>query len=104
MLSPGGLLQIGDDQLFHPQHSLHGPGGFLRIGVAQQARQILRHNLPRQAILVFEPAALRFRTTLDKSVPVEINLFLILATHGERNGLGELVTRPPVQGDERLAL
>src|SRR5439155_17674756 len=55
-----GLLQAFDIDLGHLQHRLHDPVCLGGVFVPQQLAQNSGNDLPRQAILVVEPAALVF--------------------------------------------
>src|SRR5262245_13862546 len=76
--------QLGDVQLGHLQHRLHGPARALRIGVGQQLAEDVRHDLPRQAVPVLEPTALAGLAAVGRErVPVVVDLRLILAVDNE---------------------
>src|SRR6266576_6513505 len=51
-----GLLQAFDVELLHLHQCLHHPVGFFGVFVCQQLAQHSGNDLPRQAILVREPA------------------------------------------------
>src|ERR1700730_18670364 len=73
------LLKVGDDDLLHLHHGLHGPIGLFAIGIAQITAEGSRYNLPGQAELVLEPSAFRFLTAVGgQSVPEIVHLFLAL--------------------------
>ena len=75
-LAVGGL-QPGDVELHHLQHRLHDPLRLGGIGIAQQLRQYARHDLPRDAVAVPEPAASLDRTAGRQRVPQPVDLRLI---------------------------
>src|SRR5262245_39393072 len=53
-----GFLQLGDVDLLHLQHRLHDPVGLLAVGIARHLGHEGGDDLPGEAILVLEPAAL----------------------------------------------
>ncbi len=53
-----GPLQSVDVELLHLHKRLSHPGRFLPVFVLHQRSQYRRHYLPRDAVLVFQPAAL----------------------------------------------
>jgi hypothetical protein len=55
-------------EFLHLQQGLHDPPGFLRIRVAHQLSDDARDDLPRKAVLVFQPAAL-FRIGVRGELP-----------------------------------
>src|SRR5262249_3453321 len=57
-----------------------------------------------QAEPVLQPAALDLAAARGQLVPVVVDLGLVLAVDHERDGLGETVHRPAVQGREGLAV
>ncbi|MNN52235.1 hypothetical protein D3C81_1669210 [compost metagenome] len=65
-----------------------------------------RHDLPRHAELVFQPAALLGfdGATLGQIAPEMVDLFLILAIDLERDRLAEFEHRPTVKAGEGLAI
>src|SRR3972149_2151176 len=98
-----GFPQGLDVDLAHLKHRLHDPLGFLRVGVPQEFRQGSRNDLPRHTVLILQPAALPFFSTLGELFPQLIHFLLCLAVHIERDGLGELELRTTVQGYKRHA-
>src|SRR5882757_10610591 len=63
-------IEIGDDDLLHLHHGLHGSIGFFTIGITQVTAECCRHNLPGQAELVLEPSAFPFLAAAgDQPVP-----------------------------------
>src|SRR3712207_457893 len=82
----GSCLEPGDLDLLHLQHRLHDPFALFAIGLSEQLRQTLRHDLPREAIFVLEPAALdRLAAVRSQGGPEPVDLRLILATHRHRD-------------------
>src|SRR6266542_4656596 len=81
MLSPvRRLLEAGDVDLPHPEHGLHGSAGPLRILVAEQLAQPVRDDLPREAVLVLQPAAHALLATIRRELrPQSVDLLLRLA-------------------------
>ena len=98
------LLKRADVELLHFEHCLHHALRFFRVGIAQQLPQLRRHDLPRQAEFVLEPAALNFPAVCGEFFPVRIHFLLRLTAHDERDCLGELVDRSAVEGGELHAV
>src|SRR5690606_13472496 len=64
-----------------------------------------RHDLPGKAELVFQPAALALFSAIgSESVPVVVDLFLILASHRERKRFVELEMGSTVEYPNRLPI
>jgi two-component system response regulator (stage 0 sporulation protein F) len=100
----GGALQRSDVDLDHRHHRLEGPLRPARVGVGQQLGEPSRHDLPREAELVLEPAALdRLTAVGGERVPQAVDLRLILAVYGEGDRFGEMEFRAAVEAHERLA-
>jgi len=93
----GRPLQLGDLDLCHAQHGLHGPLGPAGIGVPEQLEERGWHDLPRDAEAVLEPSALALQPALGQSVPVVVDLVLVCAEGLERTGLAEGELRPAVE-------
>src|SRR3954463_13207219 len=103
-VSFGRALELGDVELHHLHERAHDAVGLRRI-LADELGQRLGHDLPRQAVLVLEPAALHFLAAArSELVPAVVDLLLVRAVHDERHRLVELEDRPAVQRDELLAL
>src|SRR5207245_9929997 len=83
---------------------LNDPVRFLGILVSQHLPQGRWNDLPRQAILVLQPAALIFSTTRGQLLPQLVYLLLCLTVHEQRDGRRELELRATVQGVELLSL
>src|SRR4051812_25736476 len=58
----GGALQRGSVQPVHLHQRLHAPPLLLLVRIREQLRENLRHDLPRHAVLVLEPAAAPVRS------------------------------------------
>ena len=84
-----GLFQTFDVDFLHFEHGLHDSFRFLRIGITQHLPQNSGIDLPRQTILVFQPTAWPFFSTLGKLCPQFVHFLLRCAVHGERYGLSE---------------
>src|SRR4029079_17019736 len=99
-------LQRSDVELLHLQESLHDPSGLVGIRVLDQLGEDGRHDLPRHAELVLEPAAL-LRVLVAAGaelLPVLVDLRLRVAVHLEGDGFVELEERTAVERGERLAV
>src|SRR5665213_2624646 len=80
-----GALEFGDVELFHLHHGLH------RFRVLDEVGEPCGYDLPGEAELVLEPAALAFAAAVGgEPGPVFVYLLLRVAADGERDGLGEL--------------
>src|SRR5215217_6218315 len=81
-----GALQAIDIELDHAEHRLHGalrPGG---IGAAEIFWQRGRHDLPRYAVTVLQPAAVfGFAAIRQQCIPEPIDLGLIGTVDHEGN-------------------
>src|SRR6266498_3820804 len=97
-------LQLRDVELLHPQQRLHGPPGLLLVRIAHHLGKHGRHDLPGEAVLVLEPAALLgLRVTArGQLVPVLIHFLLRLAHDLEGDGFVELEDGAAVERGERL--
>jgi len=86
-----GFFDVGDDDLLHLQHGLHGAIGLLAIGIADVTEQNLGHDLPGQAEFILEPSALRCGAAVGgQPVPEVVHLFLGLDADEEGDRLVEL--------------
>src|SRR5690349_24932387 len=64
----------------------------------------MRHDLPRQTILVFEPATLDFLSPFGKLLPEVIDLVLRLAMDHQRNRFREFERWTTIHAGEALAV
>src|SRR5206468_7792137 len=98
-LPPVRPLELAYLDLLHLKHGRHDPSGLCRIGVTEHPRQHVGNDLPREAVFVFEPAALlrAFVSTLRQFVPVVVDLFLRVATDLERDGRREAEYWPTIE-------
>src|SRR5580704_14989039 len=94
--------QSGDVELHHLQHRLHDPLGLGGVGVAEQFQQHLRHDLPRDAVAVLEPAAAIDQAAGRQRVPQPVDLGLIGAVDLERDRVGVFEPPAAVQRQEAL--
>ena len=95
----GGAFQFADVELFHLEHGANGPGMFEEIGKARG------NDLPGEAKLVFEPAALALAAAFGgEPGPVVIDFLLGVATHDEGDGFVEFEQRAAVERGELLAI
>src|SRR5450755_2884192 len=79
------LVEVGDHDLLHLHHGLHGAIGLLAIRIPQVTAEGRGHNLPGQAEFVLEPSAFRFLAAVgDQSVPEVVHLLLALDADEER--------------------
>src|SRR5262249_44708791 len=90
-------LQPGDVELLHPEHRLHHARRLRLVGIAQELAQDARHDLPRHAEAIDEPAALDLLSALGERAPIPIDLLLRLAAHEERDALREGERRAAVE-------
>src|SRR5207249_1248308 len=90
--------------LLHLKHRLHDPRRFLRILIAQQLAEYGGNDLPGEAELVLEPAALVDSAARRELVPQFVDLLLVLAAHEQGDGGSKLVLRAAVQRVEVLSL
>src|SRR3954468_24014896 len=94
-------IEIGDDDLLHLHHGLHGSIGLFAIRIAQVTAEGFGHNLPGQTELVLEPSAFRFLAAVGgQPVPEIVYLFLCLDIDEEGDRFIELVLWAAVQGVE----
>jgi len=79
--------------------------GFALVGVGHHVHERHRHDLPRHAELVLEPAALlRFdRPARAEIAPEMVDFFLVLAVDLKRNRLIELEQRPAIEAGKGVA-
>jgi hypothetical protein len=99
---PACTLQTFDIELLHLQHGLKGSLGFCGVRIIKQLSQDLGHNLPGEAKLILQPAALlRLRiAALGQPLPVVVYLLLRRALDLERDGLVELENLAAVERSE----
>src|SRR3569832_2672424 len=99
------LPQGGNVDLLRLHNRPHDALRFRGVLIAQHLAKDRRRDLPRQPVIVFQPAALLRLLVADyrESVPVIVDLLLRLAMHLERDGLVELEYRTAVQRDELLS-
>jgi hypothetical protein len=101
-----GLLERRDVQLLHLKHNLHH--GFIDLLVLafQHLGRDLGHDLPEQAELVLQPAAL-LRVgiaALPQLLTVVVDFLLVAADDLEGHRLVELEDGPAVEQRESLAI
>src|SRR6476659_2817111 len=99
----GGALKRRDVELLHLQHRLHHAVRLGAIRIAEQARQRGRNDLPGDAELVLEPAALLDLSAGAEPVPEVVHLRLRLAGDVERDRFVELEMRSAVERGELQA-
>ena len=101
-----GAFQLADVELLHLHHGLKGSLGFFGIGVVEQLRQDLGDNLPGEAKLILQPAALlRLRiAALGQPLPLVIHFLLSRALNLKRDGLVELENRSTIERGEGLSV
>src|ERR1035441_1292064 len=87
----GGGLELGDDELLHAHHGLHG------LGVLDELGQAGGHDLPGEAELVLEPAAGDFGSAGGELRPVIVDFVLGVAADYEGDCVSELVRRAAVE-------
>ena len=93
-----GLLQHVDVKLHHLHHGFHHAPGFVAILIVEHLRQDVRHNLPRDAKFVFQPATLhRLAAVRDQGVPQTVDFSLVFTRDGQRNRVVEAVVRSAVE-------
>src|ERR1700675_3454509 len=78
------LLQAFYVNFVHLQHCLHDPSSFLSIFVLQHFSESRGNDLPRQAILVLQPAASLFFSAFRELLPQLVYFLLCLTVHEER--------------------
>jgi hypothetical protein len=105
-LSGKCALQAFDIEFLHLQHGLKGPLGFCGVRIGEQLRQDLGYNLPGEAKLILQPAALlRLRiAALGQPLPVVIHFLLSRALNLKRDGLVELENRSTIERGEGLSV
>ena len=93
-----GLLQRVDIQLYHLHHGFHHALGFFSILIVDHLRQDVRHDLPRDAKFVLQPATLhRLAAVRDQGVPQTVDFGLVLTRDDQRNRVVEAVVRSAVE-------
>src|SRR5580704_10758827 len=105
-LSGKCALQAFDIEFLQLQHGLKGPLGFCGVRIGEQLRQDLGYNLPGEAKLILQPAALlRLRiAALGQPLPVVIHFLLGRALNLKRDGLVELENGSTVERGEGLSV
>src|SRR5439155_436365 len=86
------------------QHGPHRPVGLRGILVSQHLAQDGGNDLPRQAILVLQPAALIFSPAGQQLLPQLVHFLLCLAVHEQRDRRCELELRAAIEGVKLLSL
>lgn len=84
-----GLLQHLNVKFFHFEKRLGHSRQSLSVFILEHLVHCRGNNLPRDAIFIFQPAALLRLWICGKLSPVVINFLLRLAVHHERNGFIE---------------
>src|SRR5574340_43763 len=99
-------FERGDVEFLHAHHRHHCAVDTAGVRIGDEVDQPIRHDLPRQAVAVGEPAALlRFRRAVcAEFFPVMIDLGLRLAMYDERHRRAELEMRSAVERGETLAV
>src|SRR6266849_9050637 len=97
-----GAPQSCDVDLAHLKHRFHDPSCFRRISVTKHPAECRWDDLPREAVLVLQPAAAVLRTALGELLPQRVDLLLRLTIHEEGDGFGERELRSSVEGHEFL--
>src|SRR5712671_2483042 len=99
-----GAPQAVDGELDHSNHRPHRALGAGLVGPADILSPSGRHDLPRYAVAILEPAALVGLTAIGKQgIPEPIDLGLVGAIDHERNGVGKIESLAAVQRHEPLA-
>ena len=75
----GGLERF-DIEFHHLQHGRAHACRFRPVLVLHQLTGRFRHDLPRQAVFILEPAALLRFTARKQRIPVAIDFCLIIAS------------------------
>jgi hypothetical protein len=91
-------FEFGDVDFFHSHHGLHGFWVF-----DDELGQAGGDDLPSDAELVFEPAALDLFAAFGEFGPVVVDFLLSVAADDEGDGLGEFKSGATVEGGEFLA-
>src|SRR6185295_2824042 len=99
-----GLLERGDFELAHLQQRLHDAFR-LRVRLAEPVDHFLRHHLPREPVLVLEPAAdVRLGIAAGGELaPVVVQLLLVVDVDLQRHRFVELEERAAVERGEGLS-
>src|SRR5262249_24521670 len=79
MLSFISALDCGDVEFFHFQESVNDALGLHGIRICHHLRYDRRHDLPRQAIFILQPATGALLAVLRKPAPEIIDIGLRLA-------------------------
>ena len=96
-----GALELGDVELHHLEHRGGGAARGRAIRVRHQLDEPARHDLPRHAVTVLQPAALLDLAARGECVPQPIDLRLVRAAHGERDRVIEGIERTRAHRRER---
>ena len=101
-----GLLQCGEVDFFHEQHGCHHAIRFGRVAGGHHLAHGSRNDLPRRAVLVFQPAALLcLRVAASRQLaPVKVDFVLRVALDLKGNRFVELENRPAIECGEALAV
>ena len=99
-----GALELVDHDLPHLQHRGDRALRALRVGVGDQLVEDARHDLPRDAVAVLEPAARTLLPSIGERVPETVDLVLVLAVGLERDRLGEAELGPAVEREDAAAV
>src|SRR5450432_1422721 len=103
--SGGGGLELLDVELAHLQHGGHDPRDLRLVLARVELGEHVWDDLPREAELVGEPAALAGRAAARRELlPIAVDLLLRLAFDDEREGGRELEVRATVERLEPLPL
>ena len=97
------LLQDFELELGHLEHRGENALRLRWIFVLKHHDRGAGDDLPREAVAVFEPAALALAAALGKFFPEAVDLGLRVTVYDERDRLGKLKNRPAVQHHEFLA-
>src|ERR1044071_5385327 len=104
LLLSGGFLQALYVQLLHLKQRLHH---LVRsLPVLEQLPENFRHDLPRDAEFIFQPAALLGAAVaaFGEFLPIIVHFLLRRTTHLKRDRLVELEDRPAVERRESLPI
>src|SRR5208337_5386085 len=99
-----GLLQLGDVEFCHGENRPHDALNARLVPALQDLWKEARHDLPRDAELVGQPAALPRLAAFAEPLPQAVDLGLIGAIDDEGDRRGESELRAAVQRQERLSL
>ena len=96
----GRPFECRDIDALHPHHGVEGALGAGGIGAADQAHELARDDLPREAIAILDPAALLGLRHGGERVAQAIDLGLRFDRDLERNRLIEFEERPAIEAGE----